>query len=254
MSTLKAFHKDPRTVAREIPGVFDAIFPQLSPSVVAYFNATRINPEMCDPIDEEVVESSSLAKAMLFELAIARAELLMEEHEPNDVWTDCLNTALLRQKVYFDAQLPDYLEEDDKIVAEQIAQNLVDMLRDLERARKSTTVVQSPTIPGFQWIATGNGDFSLGATIIEVKCGRRNFSAADYRQVLIYWLLSYLSSLEADTVEYTEIILINPRRNQVVALTIEEMLRLVASGRSKIEIAQMFSSLVSEHVMRLANE
>ena len=29
---------DPRTVARNIPGIFDEIFPQLTPGIVMHFN------------------------------------------------------------------------------------------------------------------------------------------------------------------------------------------------------------------------
>lgn len=33
---------DPRTVARDIPGVFDEVFPQLTPGVVAYLNKSAL--------------------------------------------------------------------------------------------------------------------------------------------------------------------------------------------------------------------
>lgn len=209
---------------------------------------------MCETVEDEVINSSSLSKAMLFELSVARAEQLMFEEEPNLHWPDCLDTALNRQRVYFDAQLPRGLQLEDKYAAEQIATNLQTILRDLEGESKELRLVRAPQIPGFQWIATSNGDFALGSTIIEIKCSRSNFSAADYRQVLIYWLLSYLSSLESDAAEYREVILINPRRNQLIQLTVDEILQLVASGRSKLEIAQLFTALVSEHVMRIASE
>ncbi|WP_157768585.1 hypothetical protein [Burkholderia ambifaria] len=30
---------DPRSVAREIPGIFDEVFPQLTPGIVSHFNS-----------------------------------------------------------------------------------------------------------------------------------------------------------------------------------------------------------------------
>lgn len=41
----------------------------------------------------------------------------------------------------------------------------------------------------------------MGDKLIEVKCSGRNFGSADYRQILMYWLLSYMASIEKDTPE-----------------------------------------------------
>lgn len=209
---------------------------------------------MCELVEDEVVNSSTLNKAMLFELSVARAEQLMFKEQPSARWSGSLDKALKRQRVYFDAQLSRDLQPEDKYAADEIAKNLQVILRDLESERRESELVRSPKIPGFQWIATSNGDFALGSTIIEVKCSRNSFSGADYRQVLIYWLLSYLSALESDVDEYREVVLANPRRNEIVQLTVDEIIQLVASGRSKLEIAQLFIALVSEYSMRMANE
>lgn len=39
---------DPRTVAREIPGVLNEVFPQLTPGIVAHFNASAESPGFQD--------------------------------------------------------------------------------------------------------------------------------------------------------------------------------------------------------------
>jgi hypothetical protein len=56
---------DPRTIARNVSGIFDAIFPQLAPAIVAHFNRnySRTIP-LARPIGKEVVAKSTLQRAM----------------------------------------------------------------------------------------------------------------------------------------------------------------------------------------------
>lgn len=231
---------DPRTVARNIPGAFDSLFPQLTPSVVAHFNRTA-QLSLCAPISIEVVQESRLNKAMLFELGFAVGEKLLAGN--NFDWDDCLRIAIARQKRYFDAQIPGELTQLDKQIAEKTGRNIVTMINELATERDHPIQI-TPAVPGFQWISSGHGDFAIGPTLIEVKCSSGNFSAPDYRQVVMYWLLSFAASVEDNRAEWTEGILLNPRSAKYVAFELDDFLRVISGGRTKVEILQLFSSMV----------
>ena len=59
-----------------------------------------------------------------------------------------------------------------------MARNLIAMLDSFKEQAGQQEVVVAPPIPGYQWIASGVGDFSIGACLVEVKCTSRNFSSA----------------------------------------------------------------------------
>jgi hypothetical protein len=58
--TPRAPTNDPRTVARDIPGVLDALFPHLIPGVVAHFNRKGRAALGCAPIPPEIIAASAL--------------------------------------------------------------------------------------------------------------------------------------------------------------------------------------------------
>jgi hypothetical protein len=242
--------KDPRTVARDIPGIFDALFPQLIPGIVLHFNRKAISFANCREVPDELVKASILNRAMLFEVAFARGEQLIAGVEEAD-WDACLKVAVERQRRHFDAKLPDALTPADKTVAELVAMNLASMLNQIQEKTKDLPLVRSPKIPGYQWIASGCGDFSLGTRIIEVKCTNKHFSASDYRQIVIYWLLSYASSIEKGTPEWTNGMLINPRLNHALEFSFDEIISVIGAGRSKVELLELFSSMVGEYSLRM---
>lgn len=241
--------KDPRTVARDIPGIFDAIFPQLTTGVVVYFNRKAVANDSSEKLPDELVSASKLSRAMLFEIALARGEQLINGIEKAD-WDNCLKIAIARQRRHFDATLPAELLEADKIVAERVANNLFLILRDIRLESINHQLIVSPPIPGYQWIASGSGDFSVGTRLIEVKCTNKPFSASDFRQIMIYWLLSYASAIENGTPEWTSAILINPRRNYVLELLFNDIIAVIGAGRSKVEILELFSSMVGDYTFR----
>lgn len=237
---------DPRTVARDIPGIFDEIFPQLTPGTVAHFNslADEIKVELIPPA---LLLASKLQRAMLFELGCSVGEALLENAVID--WDKCFSVALERQRAFYDAALPDSLLEHDKTVAEIIGRNLVASLRDISD-KLQQPIVFRPPVPGLEWISTGCGDFSAGVTLIEVKCTNRKFSAADYRQVAIYWLLSYAASIEGRGMEWRDFILLNPRLGFSVSLCFDNFLSAISSGRTKVDILQLFMSLVGSRFTR----
>lgn len=231
-------------MARDIPGLLETLFPQLVPGIVAHFNRGAFSIAGCDPVPAEVLEESHLQRSMLFELAVAVAERRLFDVNSID-WSECLGVAVRRQRRHFDVSIPDTLYPADKRVAEWVAANLVTCLSELSLTY-SEQVLKSPYIPGFHWIAPGLGDFSIGNKLVEVKCTNKRFSSADYRQVLIYWLLGYASSLEHNTAEWSDVLLVNPRSNQVVCLPFDEIIYVTSAGRSKVELLELFASLVSE--------
>jgi hypothetical protein len=232
---------DPRTVARDIPGVFDAVFPQLTPGVVAHFNreAAYVSAEA---VDSGVLAASGLQAAMLAELGFALAEVRLLGR--SDDWDSCLQTAVGRQRRYYDAVVPVGLTDEDKAAANALAENLVVMVGGM-----TTDIGQplqlAPQIPGFQWIASGVGDLAIGAVLVEVKFGSKSFSSADYRQVVIYWLLSYLNSLESASSVWSEFVLVNPRLGRSVRVKAGSFLSLISGGRTMVEVSQSFEALVS---------
>ncbi len=241
--------KDPRTVARDIPGFFDVIFPQLTQGIVAYFNKGSQHCCEIESVSEDIISTSTLAHAMLFEIAYVRAEQILNNIEVAN-WENCLTLAVDRQRRHFDAQLPEILSNTDKEIAELVAINLVEMLSKLSSQYPNEMLVLCPEIPGYLWISSGVGDFAIGENLIEVKCTGRNFGSADYRQILMYWLLSYAHSVEHGTSEWKHATLINPRRNKSVTLTFDELIPVISAGKSKVEILELFTSMVSRDLMK----
>lgn len=231
---------DPRTVARDIPGLFEAVLPQLTPGVVSAFNREAMRAR-CDPVLAEDVAACTLQHAMLFELGFAVGEMLVTSGIVD--FESCIQRATQRQRRYFDARLPDEIPDGDRQVAMKVGENLASMLMELRETRLGAIIV-APSIPGFQWIASGSGDFSINESLIEVKCSARNFSAPDYRQLTMYWLLSYARAIESDGAVWTEGVLLNPRSAKYVIFRFDDLLRIVSAGRAKTEIFGLFSSLV----------
>ncbi len=244
--------KDPRTVARDIPGVFDALFPQLVPGVVAHFNRRGCPISGLEPVPEELVKVSKLSHSMLFEIAYARAEQLLAGGSQPDL-ERCIRVAVERQKRHFDADIPEAISDSDKTAAEWVAANLATSLHSL--AEHSPAHLQlSPAIPGYYWIASGSGDFAIGGRLIEVKCAGKRFSSSDYRQIIMYWLLSYSASVESKADEWETGILLNPRLNWMVEFPFEEILYVIAAGRSKVEILELFAAAIGDHSLRMLEE
>ena len=119
------------------------------------------------------------------------------------------------------------------------------MLREISASGDSELRTE-PRIPGYRWISSGVGDFATRTSIIEVKCSSKRFSSADYRQVVTYWLLSYVEGLEKDRPCWSTGILLNPRLNLVVEFEIGDLIPVISAGRSLIEIVETFGAVVNE--------
>jgi len=134
------------------------LFPQLLPAIVAHLNREAQPISGCTIIDESMLAGINTNAAMLFEVAYVRAEQILEGK--NEDWNECLSIALSRQSRYFDAVLPDKLSDIEIKIANQTATNLTKSIRYLSAEWGDSNVVRSPIIPGFQWIAQGQGDRS----------------------------------------------------------------------------------------------
>lgn len=244
--------KDPRTIARDIPGIFDVLFPQLLPSTVRHFNRQARTIIDQEPVSQELIKASHLQHSMLFEIAYARAEQILANTSQAE-WQFCIKKAEERQRRHFDAVIPQVISDNDKLVAEQVANNLVVSLQSIA-ANSKADLQASPVIPGYHWIASGHGDFSIGKRLIEVKCTEKRFSSSDFRQIIMYWLLSYAASVENRVQEWESGILLNPRLNLMLELPFTEILSVVSAGRSKIELLEMFGAMIGDYSLRMNSE
>jgi hypothetical protein len=234
--------RDPRTIARNIPGILNAVFPCLTPSIVALYNRSAEGAEVV-AVSPEDIQASQLQKSLLFELGFAVAEQLLAGNDTN--WEKCVTTAVARQSRFFDAIRPSEISVRDQDVALRVGKNLAIMINNIAINCESPYCA-APIIPGFRWIASGHGDFSAGSTLIEVKCIAGNFSAADYRQVAMYWLLSYAAALETGNPEWKSCILLNPRLAKMVRIDFNEFIKLTSGGRSKTEVLQYFAAILKD--------
>ncbi|WP_244441235.1 hypothetical protein [Mesorhizobium sp. STM 4661] len=196
-------------------------------------------------IPDKAVEESQLQKAMLFELAMVRAEsILSGRDEPS--WDDCLRLATERQARHYDAKIPERLEKRDMDVATHAARNLIIMLTSVRRQASGAELEGSPVIPGLGWIASGAGDFSIGNILIEVKHTDRNFVSGDFRQVLMYWILKYAASIDNDANVWSDFLLINPRRNSALLVNFDYILRSASANLGRVEIFELLRSIVGQ--------
>lgn len=235
--------RDPRTVARDIPGVLDMLFPRLSGGLVASLNRKAFSFEGLEPVSNEMVDQSQIQKAMLFELAVARAEqILIGKLRPE--WEECIQVATKRQSRHFDAKIPDGIADNDKSIAEHAAQNLIAMLRSVQDQYPNSQLTASPLIPGMGWIASGAGDFSLGKLLIEVKHTGRNYGAGDFRQVLMYWVLKYAEAIESEADIWSDCLLLNPRRNSALLVNFDALLNSASAGSNRVELCELLRSVV----------
>ena len=241
--------RDPRTVARDIPGVLDVLFPHLTGGLVASLNRGMFSFSNIAPVPNELVEQSRLQKAMLFELAMARAEIILGgKGEP--IWDECLRISADRQRQHYDARIPTRLEQCDLDVASHAANNLIAMLISVQDQYPVMHLQKSPVIPGLGWIASGAGDFSLGSILIEVKHTDRNFVSADFRQVLLYWLLKYAASIERQESIWSDCLLLNPRRNSGLLFNFDHLSRSASANSSRVDLFELLRSVVGQDLDR----
>lgn len=241
--------RDPRTVARDIPGVLDILFPRLSGGLVSSLNKRMFAFQGIESVSEELIEISQIQKAMIFEISVVRAESFLNGN-PEPSWEDALQLASVRQRRHYDARVPKALGACDRKIADHAARNLVAMLNRVQADNPDVKLEVGPTVPGLGWIATGNCDFSLGRILIEVKHTDRNFVAGDFRQVLMYWLLKYAAAIENNGEFWSDLLLLNPRRNAALMINFEYLLKSASANSSRIELYELLRSIIGHDVDR----
>ncbi|GIC17229.1 hypothetical protein VCSRO145_3506 [Vibrio cholerae] len=240
MRFLRLPFTDPRTVARDIPGISEILFPGLVPGIVAGLNQTWLELENIEAVSEAELCKMSLSPAMLYEIACARAEFLLRGEEL--IEDDYLDVALKRQSRFFDAQTPSQLTDEDRELIQLVASNLVLGLGELSKGKE---IIISPSIAGLEWISSSQGDFCFDDCLVEVKCTNKNFSAGDYRQTLLYWLLNFTYSLSnPEMIAWRYGVIFNPRKNKYVKVNFEDLHRLVAGGRNVIETVELLQNTI----------
>lgn len=249
MTHRKFSFRDPGTVARDIPGILDILFPRLAGGLVTLFNKRIFSFEDINQVPDELVKKSRLQKAMLFEIAMAYAESLLAGNSEPD-WADCLKVASERQRKHYDAKIPREINEIDEAIATHAAKNLVAMLKKFQGKYPGTQLETSPIIPGLGWIASGTGDFSLGRILIEVKHTNRNFTSGDFRQVLMYWMLKYAASTQSKEDVWSDVLLLNPRRNAALLIDFEYLLQSASANSNWVELFGLLRSIVDQDLDR----
>ena len=83
------------------------------------------------------------------------------------------------------------------------------------------------------------------ATLL-IKRTERNFSASDFRQVLMYWLLRYARTVENSSVMWSDVLLLNPRRNGALVVSFDYLLRSASASSNRVELLELLRSAVGQ--------
>ena len=124
------------------------------------------------------------------------------------------------------------------------------MLNSVQEQRTSVNLEHAPLIPGLGWVTPGAGDFAIGSMLIEVKHTERNFGASDFRQVLMYWLLRYAWIIENDRDVWSEVLLLNPRRNTALLINYNHLLRSASALLNPVELVELLRFAVGQELDR----
>ena len=120
------------------------------------------------------------------------------------------------------------------------------MLYSIRTQNPKSNLESSPGIPGFGWIASGTGDFSLGNILIEVKHTNKNFGSSDLRQILMYWLMKYAASIESTEKVWTDVLLLNPRRNAALLINFDFLSQPASANSNQVELYKLLRSIVGQ--------
>lgn len=78
----------------------------------------------------------------------------------------------------------------------------------------------------------------------------RNFVSGDFRQVLMYWVLKYASSIEGELHVWSDCLLLNPRRNSALLVNFDKLLRSVSASSGRAEVYELLRSIVGHDLER----
>lgn len=104
-----------------------------------------------------------------------------------------------------------------------------------------TALVPEPSYPGLGALARCTADLRYGRCLVEVKSGDRSLRSIDFRQVLIYHLLSAMS--EDDTLH--NCLIINPRQGYRIFFEFSDLVAAI-SGKTIVEFSAQFRDYLVE--------
>jgi hypothetical protein len=217
----------------------DSVFPRLSGAMVGALNRKTFRFNCVQSVDEGLIQKSSLHNSILFEASSILVEGKVEGGEWGESATAII-AAADRLSAYFNAKPVPPFEDHDIQIVNTVAENLFGMLGNYAAQMGVNVINSRPRFRGFGWIASGVGDFAVGRTVIEVKNTAKPFSADDYRQLLVYWLLDYAASIEKGGPNYETYLLVNPRRNIAVQGSFSSLLDQAAGEKGKLEVYETF--------------
>lgn len=123
----------------------------------------------------------------------------------------------------------------EEIEAEDIASRLIAAIP--ESVKNLGGFQRRPTLRGVGALADCEADLTFKSTLVEIKSGDRTLRSIDLKQVITYFMLSYLKS---DSV-FRTCLIINPRQGFRVVFDFDDLIEVV-SGLTAVEFAGNFSS------------
>ncbi len=249
---------DLREFSRNFGGLLNEIFPLMNSGFINGFNEKyEIGLNFLDDISVSLMQETNIMEAFLFEFCLVFCEARISDNtldlrrKFSSLWAQ----TILKQKKYYDCHIKKSSalssSELDAIVnvAHKILNNFLIMKEKLTRLQTENNldIVISPVIPGFGTLDPSYADYSIGETLIEVKCTKSKFSTADYNQVFIYWLLSTMWNVLVDNkaLLYKNFSLVNLRRGELIYINGFDFAYIVSGGKNFQSIIQMFSNILN---------
>lgn len=94
-----------------------------------------------------------------------------------------------------------------------------------------------PILRGVGALADCQADLKFGSTLVEIKSGDRKLRSIDIKQIITYFVLSYLKS----STVFRRCIIVNPRQGFRVIFDFDDLIEVV-SGMTTVEFVGNFSS------------
>lgn len=66
----------------------------------------------------------------------------------------------------------------------------------------------------------------------------------------MYWLLRYATSVETNETVWSEMILLNPRRNCWLKVNFDYLLKAASANLNRVELSELLRSIVGQEVER----
>jgi len=108
--------------------------------------------------------------------------------------------------------------------------------KPLPSRQSEEAIMFVPYFKGAGILGPCNGDCQYGNTLVEVKAGERDLRSIDFRQVLIYYVISYLENF---TPRIENVLILNPRQGYRVGLSFADLMSAI-SGLSAVEFTAIF--------------